>query len=111
MQHQSFAAKQWIGHAAPNLERLFGSDVSSHHDVQPVAVAGVGHFLASSRAEGLLFTLRKGSFLSSEPSYDSKTRLSLAIGDVLVASPPLEEKGEFCHYRLVDGEGLSLIHI
>ena len=30
--------------AAPNLERLFGSDVSSHHDVQPVAVAGVGQF-------------------------------------------------------------------
>ncbi|QNI41773.1 hypothetical protein SynA1528_00732 [Synechococcus sp. A15-28] len=44
MQHQSFAAKQWIDQAAPNLERLFGSDVSSHHDVQPVAVAGVGQF-------------------------------------------------------------------
>ena len=69
----------------------------------------LGSFQASSRAEGLLFTLRNGSFLSSEPSYDSKTRLSLAIGDVLVASPPLEEKGEFCHYRLVDGEGRPLV--
>ena len=66
-------------------------------------------FSASSRAQGLLFTLRKGSFLSTEPSYDSKTRLSLAIGDVLVASPPLEEEGEFCHYRLVDGEGRPLV--
>ena len=65
--------------------------------------------LASSRADGLLFTLRNGSFLSSEPSYDSKSRLSLAIGDVLVASPPLEVKGEFCHYRLVGGEGRPLV--
>ena len=69
----------------------------------------LGSVQASSRAEGLLFTLRKGSFLSIEPSYDSKTRLSLAKGDVLVASPPLEEKGEFCHYRLVDGEGRPLV--
>ena len=65
--------------------------------------------LASSRADGLLFTLRKGSFLSTEPSYDNKTRLSLAIGDVLVASPPLEQTGEFCLYRLVDGEGRPLV--
>ena len=69
----------------------------------------LGSLLASSRADGLLFTLRNGSFLSSEPSYDSKSRLSLAIGDVLVASPPLEEKGEFCHYLLVDGEGQPLV--
>ena len=69
----------------------------------------LGGLFLPLRAQGLLFTLRSGSFLSTEPSYDIKTRLSLAIGDVLVESPPLEEKGEFCHYRLVDGEGRPLV--
>ena len=58
-------------------------------------------------AQGLLFTLRSGSFLSTEPSYDIKTRLDLPAGNVLVESPPLQEKGEFCRYRLLDETGRS----
>jgi len=77
--------------------------------VSLLPLLALGSFWASSRAQGLLFTLRSESFLSTEPSYDRKTRLSLAIGDVLVASPPLEQKGEFCRYRLVDGVGQPLV--
>ena len=64
-------------------------------------------FAPSLRAQGLLFTLRSGSFLSKEPSYAIKSRLSIALPDVLVESPPLQEEGEFCQYRLVDKEGRS----
>lgn len=64
-------------------------------------------FLPSLRAQGLLFTLRSGSFLSKEPSYAIKSRLSIALPDVLVESPPLQGEGEFCQYRLVDKKGRS----
>ena len=64
--------------------------------------------LHSMRAQGLLFTLRSGSFLSTEAGYDSKNRLSFSSRIVLVESPPLQEKGEFCLYRLFDEKGRSL---
>ena len=64
-------------------------------------------FLPSLRAQGLLFTLRSGSFLSKEPSYAIKSRLSIALPDVVVESPPLQGEGEFCQYRLVDKKGRS----
>ena len=64
-------------------------------------------FLPSLRAQGLLFTLRSGSFLSKEPSYAIKSRLSIALTDVVVESPPLQGEGEFCQYRLVDKKGRS----
>ena len=64
-------------------------------------------FLPSLRAQGLLFTLRSGSFLSKEPSYAIKSRLSIALTDVVVESPPLQGEAEFCQYRLVDKKGRS----
>ena len=64
-------------------------------------------FLTPLPAHGVLFTLRSGSFLSTEPSYDVRTRLRLSAVDVLVESPPLREKGEFCFYRLFDEMGGS----
>ena len=67
-----------------------------------------GSLFQPLRAQGLLFTLRSGSFLSTEPSYDIKTRLDLQAGNVLVESPPLQEQGEFCRYRLLDETGHSL---
>ncbi len=60
------------------------------------------------RAQGLLFTLRSGSFLSAEADYDSKNRLSLSSRIVLVESHPLQEKGEFFLYRLFDVKGRPL---
>ena len=68
----------------------------------------LGGLFLPLRAQGLLFTLRSGSFLSTEPSYDIKTRLDLQAGNVLVESPPLQEQGEFCRYRLLDETGRSL---
>ena len=52
----------------------------------------LGSLLQPLRAQGLLFTLRSGSFLSTEPSYDIKTRLDLQTGNVLVESPPLQKR-------------------
>ena len=54
MQHQSFAAKQWLGESAPNLSRFFGSDVASHHDVQLVAVAGVRKLVPAPASSGIV---------------------------------------------------------
>ena len=51
------------------------------------------------QAEGLMFTLRPGSFLSKSPSYSGQSRLAIPAKTVVVQSPPLEEIGEFCHYR------------
>ncbi len=68
----------------------------------------LGSLFHPLRAQGLLFTLRSGSFLSTEPNYDIKTRLDLPAGTVLVESPPLQEQGEFCRYRLLDETGHSL---
>ena len=104
MQHQSFAAKQWIGKSSSNLNSFLDLMSRRIKIFSLLPLLALGSLFQPLRAQGLLFTLRNGSFLSSEPSYDSKTRMSLAIDDVLVESPPLEEKGEFCHYRLLDGE-------
>ena len=73
-----------------------------------VPLLALGSLFQPLRAQGLLFTLRSGSFLSTEPSYDIKTRLDLPAGDVLIESPPLQEQGEFCRYRLLDVTGRSL---
>ena len=54
MQHQSFAAKQWLGVSAPNLSRFFGSDVASHHDVQLVAIAGVRQLVPAPASSGIV---------------------------------------------------------
>ncbi len=72
-----------------------------------LALPALAIFPKPMSAQGLLFTLRSGSFLSTEPSYDVRTRLRLSATDVLVESPPLREKGEFCLYRLFDEMGGS----
>ena len=70
-------------------------------------VLAVGSFLNSLPAQGLLFTLRSGSFLSTVPSYDGTTYLRLSAGYVLVESPLLQQQGEFFPYRLFDEKGRS----
>ena len=72
-----------------------------------LSVVALGSCLKPLPAQGLLFTLRSGSFLSTDPSYDAKTRLRLSTGNVLVESPPLREEGGFCLYRLFDEKGRS----
>ena len=62
----------------------------------------------SGQAEGLMFTLRPGSFLSKSPSYSGQSRLSIPAKTVVVQSPPLEEMGEFCRYRLFGLDGSAL---
>ena len=54
MQRQSFAANQWFGESAPNLSRFFGSDVALHHDVQPVAIAGVWQLVPAPASSGIV---------------------------------------------------------
>ena len=60
------------------------------------------------QAEGLMFTLRPGSFLSKSPSYSGQSRLAIPAKTVVVQSPPLEEMGEFCRYRLFGLDGSAL---
>ena len=60
------------------------------------------------QAEGLMFTLRPGSFLSKSPSYSGQSRLAIPAKTVVVQSPPLEEIGEFCRYRLFGLDGSAL---
>ena len=60
------------------------------------------------QAEGLMFTLRPGSFLSKSPSYSGQSRLAIHAKTVVVQSPPLEEIGEFCRYRLFGLDGSAL---
>ena len=62
----------------------------------------------SVQAEGLMFTLRPGSFLSKSPSYSGQSRLAIPAKTVVVQSPPLEEMGEFCRYRLFGLDGSAL---
>ena len=64
--------------------------------------------LQSVQAEGLMFTLRPGSFLSKSPSYSGQSRLAIPAKTVVVQSPPLEEMGEFCRYRLFGLDGSAL---
>ena len=64
--------------------------------------------LQSVHAEGLMFTLRPGSFLSKSPSYSGPSRLAIPAKTVLVQSPPLEEVGDFCRYRLFGLDGSAL---
>ena len=54
IQHQSLAAKQWLGEFAPNLSRFFGSDVASHHYVQIVAIAGVRQLVPAPASAGIV---------------------------------------------------------
>ena len=54
MQHQSFAAKHWFNGSAPILNRFFGSDVASHHDVQLVAIAGVRRLVPALASAGIV---------------------------------------------------------
>ena len=54
MQHQSLATKQWFNGSAPILNRFFGSDVASNHDVQLVAIAGVKQLVPPLASSGIV---------------------------------------------------------
>ena len=54
MQHQSLATKQWFGESAPKLSRFSGSDVALHHDIQPVAIAGVKQLVPAPASSGIV---------------------------------------------------------
>ena len=73
-----------------------------------LSILGLLVGLQSVRAEGLMFTLRPGSFLSKSPSYSGQSRLAIPAKTVVVQSPPLEEMGEFCRYRLFGLDGSAL---
>ena len=58
--------------------------------------------LGAPRSDAVTFTLRRAAILTSQPSYETRFRLEIDPLSVLVEGPAIEQKGEFCQYRLVD---------
>ena len=59
-------------------------------------------------AEAVMFTLRPGSVLSKKPSYKAGDRLDLKALNVVVEGPSLEQRNDFCLYRLFDRQSKPL---
>ena len=53
-------------------------------------------------SEAVTFTLRRASILTSQPSYEVRFRLEIDPSGVLVEGPAIEQKREFCQYRLLN---------
>ena len=60
--------------------------------------------LGPPRSDAVTFTLRRAAILTSQPSYETRFRLEIDPLSVLVEGPAMEQKGEFCQYRLLDRE-------
>ena len=107
MQHQSFATKQWSCESSSNLEEFPGSDVSSNQSIRFVGSPRLGQFSEAhvSPRAAVHASLWIVSF--DRAQLRVRTRLRLTATDILVESPPLREKGEFCLYRLFDEMGGS----
>ena len=75
-------------------------------------LALLGSVLCSSLivqpAEAVMFTLRPGSVVSKKPSYKAADRLDLKPLNILVEGPSLEQRNDFCLYRLFDRQSRPL---
>ena len=59
-------------------------------------------------AHAMLFTLRPHAVLSRQPSYKTVDRLPLNPDSILVEGPALEQRSDFCLYKLFDQQGKPL---
>ena len=79
MQHQLFAVKERLDESAVNSGALLLVGSLRVLLLSLLPVLAVGSFLNSLPAQGKLFTLRSGSFLSRVPSYDDTTCLGFRL--------------------------------